>query len=79
MKKKSTVSHEGVVTKIENAKVSVNIISKSACSKCHAKDVCGASDKSEKIIEGYSEENLSVGDNVMVELKIFGRLAGPDT
>lgn len=44
------ITHDGVVVRIDGRDVSVMIIQTSACSGCHAKGACMASDKDEKII-----------------------------
>jgi sigma-E factor negative regulatory protein RseC len=45
------IQHQGIVEKIEKHKVFVRIEQKAACSACHARSACLASDKKEKIIE----------------------------
>lgn len=50
------INHNGVVTKIAPDKVYVKIISKSACSECHAKGACGVTEATEKIIEVTTSE-----------------------
>lgn len=48
---KDYIRHQGRIEKIEKHKVYVKIEQKAACSDCHAKSVCLASDKKDKIIE----------------------------
>ncbi|MDR2916757.1 MAG: SoxR reducing system RseC family protein [Tannerella sp.] len=48
---KDYIRHQGKVERIEKHKVYVRIEQKAACSDCHAKSVCLASDKKDKIIE----------------------------
>ncbi|MFO7734643.1 MAG: SoxR reducing system RseC family protein [bacterium] len=57
------------MTQVEENRVSVKITSRSACSKCHAKSVCSASDMSEKIISAVPETSLEKGDRVRVCMK----------
>ncbi len=45
------IEHEGVVTGLEGKKAFIKIEQTSACSGCHAKTFCTASDKTEKIEE----------------------------
>lgn len=45
------IHHAGVVVRIENDIIYVKILQQSACSGCHAKSVCNASESKEKIIE----------------------------
>jgi len=74
MEKIDNIGHEGKIIEIGEDFISVEIINKSACSECHAKSVCIASDQSVKIIEiPYSISTLvddyKVGDSVNVVLK----------
>lgn len=47
-----TITHDGVVVRTEGREVSVMIVQTSACSGCHARGACMASDRDEKIIVG---------------------------
>lgn len=47
------VLHEGIIQEVSANKLTVSIISASACSSCHAKGACLASDMKEKEIEIY--------------------------
>ena len=46
-----SINHNGRIEKIEGNAIFVRIIQQSACSGCHAKGMCGASEQKEKIIE----------------------------
>ena len=46
-----SINHNGRIDKIEGDTVFVRIIQQSACSGCHAKGICSASEQKEKIIE----------------------------
>ncbi len=66
-----TVTHPGVVKKIEGDKAEISVISKASCISCSLKNVCSVSDMKEKIIEvdiadlgGHHE-----GESVVVEMK----------
>ncbi|MDR0572820.1 MAG: SoxR reducing system RseC family protein [Tannerella sp.] len=48
---KDYIRHQGKIERIEKHKVYVRIEQKASCSDCHAKSVCFASDKKDKIIE----------------------------
>ncbi|MDR1332638.1 MAG: SoxR reducing system RseC family protein [Tannerella sp.] len=48
---KKSIQHSGVIAKIEHSTVHVRIVQQSACSECHAKSLCHASDRSVKMIE----------------------------
>ena len=64
---KDIIEHEGEVTEISGHKVFVKIEQTSACSGCHAKTFCTASDKTEKIIEAVAvDDTLQQGDIVVV-------------
>jgi sigma-E factor negative regulatory protein RseC len=45
-----TVSHEGVITKIDGDTLEIKIIAQSACAACHAKSACTMSDQAEKVL-----------------------------
>ncbi|NTW33353.1 MAG: SoxR reducing system RseC family protein [Bacteroidetes bacterium] len=64
------ISHKGVVEKIEQGYVYVKILSESACSACHSKQICGLANKKEKIIEVKNVgTTFCKGENVIVEMK----------
>ena len=61
------IQHTGQITAIENGVAQVMILQTSACSSCHAKAICGASDKKEKIVEAQVDSSsFKVGDTVTV-------------
>jgi len=57
----------GIIEKIDGNLISVKIVQQSACSGCHAKSMCTASDSKEKIIEvtDYSGK-FNVNDTVII-------------
>lgn len=65
------ISHRGKIIEITPEVTRVEIISESACSACHAKGLCGASESKVKVIEVATRgwDNWSVGDEVNVCLK----------
>ena len=67
---RNRVSHKGVVTSITDKVINVQIISMSACSECHAKMMCTASDMKVKNIEvkRHFYDDYSVGEEVNVSL-----------
>ncbi len=61
------INHIGFVEKIENGVVYVRIDQYSACSGCHARTICSASEKKEKIIEVADRSGaFHTGENVMI-------------
>ena len=63
----NTIEHMGVIISIDDKIAHVKIEQTSACASCHVKSVCGASDKSEKIIDANIKDNtLKVGDQVTI-------------
>lgn len=68
---KDEISHIGKIVEITPEVTTVEIISSSACSACHAKGVCGVSEEQVKLIgvptDPYSERKP--GDEVDVVLK----------
>lgn len=61
------IEHSGFITRIEGKNVQVQIIQMSACSSCHAKGACSASDMDEKFVDVESyDSTLQVGDTVNI-------------
>ena len=62
------VSHKGKIVSVGKDKVSVQIVSESACSSCHAAGLCGASESKKKIVEVpvYAGQTYSLGQDVEV-------------
>jgi len=66
-----TIIHPGIIESIHGDKVSVRILSQSACGSCHAKGVCSISEVEEKIIETERNQagHWQPGDQVMVRME----------
>lgn len=68
---KKEIYHDGKIIEITPEFTSVEIISSSACSQCHAKGLCGFSEEESKIVmvptSPYTERK--VGDTVTLALK----------
>ncbi len=63
----NTIEHQGVIISIDGKVAHVKIEQTSACASCHVKSVCGASEKSEKIIDAHlMDASLKIGDQVTV-------------
>lgn len=63
----SVITHQGVVDSISKQLVRVRILNMSACSGCHAKGACNASDMEEKIIDVHTNKNTyKVGQLVTI-------------
>ncbi len=45
------ITHKGVIEQINGEKITVRILQESACSSCHAKGACMATDSKEKLVE----------------------------
>jgi sigma-E factor negative regulatory protein RseC len=65
-----TIQHIGVIEKIEPPVVFVRIVQQSACSECHAKSSCSASERKVKLIE---VDDYSGKFHVNEEVRICGR------
>lgn len=65
------ISHRGRIVGITPEVTTVEIVSESACSSCHAKGLCSLGESKSKIIELPTRgwDNYSVGDEVEVVLK----------
>lgn len=64
------ISHEGIVTSIDDNNVEVKILSKSACASCNIKGACNMSEMKEKIISINTPKanDFQIGQNVMVSM-----------
>jgi sigma-E factor negative regulatory protein RseC len=63
----NTIEHQGVIISIDGNIAHVKIEQTSACASCHVKSVCGASEKSEKIIDAnIIDDTLTIGDQVTI-------------
>ena len=66
----AAVKHCGEVVRIDGHSVFVRMTVNSACSACHAKGVCGASEQTDKVVEVETDAatDFQVGDSVEVAL-----------
>lgn len=63
------VTHEGVISKIDGTKITVQFVQQSACADCHAKMLCTAGDtKQRSIVADSFGVSYSVGEQVTVEV-----------
>ncbi len=64
------ISHEGIITKIDDSNVEVKILSKSACASCNIKGACNMSEMKEKVIviPRPKDKDLSMGQEVTVSM-----------
>jgi sigma-E factor negative regulatory protein RseC len=61
------IEYTGIINHIDGNHIQVSIIQKSACSECHAKGACIASDSEEKLIDiESSDSTFRVGDWVLL-------------
>ena len=65
------VTHTGKVVSMTPKTTTVQIVSQSACSECHAAGLCGLSEYTEKAVEVPTSPSATygVGDEVQVVLK----------
>ena len=65
------VTHTGKVVSMTPKTTTVQIVSQSACSECHAAGLCGLSEYTEKAVEVPTSPSATygVGDEVQVALK----------
>jgi sigma-E factor negative regulatory protein RseC len=64
------IEHEGIVEKVKGNRITVRILQKSACSECHAKSVCMASDSKEKLVDVFDQIGLfHENERVVIEGK----------
>ena len=64
------ISHEGIITNIDDNNVEIKILSKSACASCNVKGACNMSEMKEKIISipRPKDKNLSIGQEVKISM-----------
>ena len=64
------ISHEGIITSINEDEVQVKILSRSGCVSCNIKSACNMSDMQEKIITipAPKDKNLSIGQEVKISM-----------
>lgn len=65
-----SIVHKGVIRSITDDTILVAIATQSACGDCHAKNICGFSEVSEKIVHVPNKENqmFKIGDEVQLEM-----------
>lgn len=70
MDKDAPISHEGIIQSIDGQNVTVKLTVQSACAGCHAKNICGAADSSDKIVTARNADDTSfeIGEKVRVEI-----------
>ncbi|MCQ2181549.1 MAG: SoxR reducing system RseC family protein [Bacteroidales bacterium] len=66
----SEISHKGKIVGITPEYTTVEIVSSSACSACHAKGLCGVSESETKAVQlpTVGWDNFNVGDEVELVL-----------
>ncbi len=71
MSSSSEISHRGRIVSITPEVTTVQIVSESACSACHAKGLCSLGDSTVKEVELPTRgwDNYQVGDEVSVVLQ----------
>ncbi len=65
------VSHVGKVISAEHGSVTVEIVSESACSACHASGLCGMSESATRTVTAFAgpSESYEPGETVEVVMK----------
>ncbi len=68
---KDTIIHPGIIRKVEDDRIIVNIIAQSACASCYAKGMCSVADMEEKSIEVHRKpgHNYKPGEKVTVAME----------
>jgi sigma-E factor negative regulatory protein RseC len=67
-KEENKIAYQGEVVEVENERIKVRIVQKSACAECHAKTACNLYDVKEKIVEMTDfYQSIKVGDTVRIE------------
>jgi sigma-E factor negative regulatory protein RseC len=64
------IEHPGIIQKIENGRVWVNISQQSACGSCQSKSLCGMAEVADKTVEvNATGRTLAPGQQVTITLK----------
>lgn len=65
------IHHDGIIHKINEHSMEVSIISMAACTSCHAKGACSASDMKEKFVQvkPLIGKEYQIGDQVTIAIK----------
>ena len=65
------ICKEGIVRKVEDGKVWVEIVVSSACGGCLAKNMCNISEKKNEIIEAQNitGEEFAIGETVQIQMQ----------
>jgi len=68
--KKSQISHQGIITGIEENSIYVTMLVNSACSACRAKGFCNPGELKEKVVEVTNQDStvFKIGQEVIVVL-----------
>ena len=65
-----TVTHPGIVKKVEGNKVEVSVVAQAGCASCQLKGVCSVGEVKEKVVEvEISDFSFKEGQTVTVEMK----------
>ena len=70
MMKEETISHEGIVTKINDDELEIKILAQSACAACHAKSACGMGEQAETILTVPRPQGREFALNQKVNVKM---------
>ncbi len=70
MSNDTQISHEGIVQSIDGQNIAVKLTVQSACAGCHAKNICGAADSSDKVVtaRNLDDGTFEIGEKVRVEI-----------
>jgi len=65
-----SIAHKGVVQSITDDMITVAIATESACGDCHAKNICGFTEISEKVVHVQNKDfkNIQIGDEIHVTM-----------
>ena len=65
-----SVTHKGIVKSVTDDMITVAIATESACGDCHAKNICGFTEISEKVVhvQNNNYKNINIGDEVHVSM-----------
>ena len=74
MAAKDTIEHDGIVIKVEDNAIIVQIQNQSACASCHSKGACGLSEVAQKNITVVTRKSRIEKGNSRLSRTIFARI-----
>lgn len=64
------ITHDGIITQVNEDSLLITIISMATCASCHVKGACSASDVQEKIVQvkAHVDQEYAIGEKVTIAI-----------